>query len=161
MPIRKIVLVVLAVAALASCTKKAGRDWVEIGEGPDYGSIPYRTINLEANDKRPAFPVTNPDLTSLTLGLQSGKYRDTWVYIQLFDCYAPKLRSGLPSVLCTSINGSDVFIVSNDTVREYLLSIEKKEKIAAIIGRAIGLHADTPVVVIKQEITEKDKAALK
>lgn len=154
-------MLVLSICMTTGCTKKAGRDWVEIGEGPDYGSIPYRTINLEANDKRPAFPVTNPDLTSLTLGMQSGKYRDTWVYIQLFDCYAPKLRSGLPSVLCTSLNGSDVVIVSNDTVREFLLSIEKKETIAAIKGRTIGLHADTPVVAIKQEVIEKDKAAFK
>lgn len=151
-------LLVLSICMATGCAKKEESNWIEIGEGPeDYGSIPYRTINLEANEKRPAFPATNPDLTSLTLGLQSGKLRGAWVYIQLFDCYAPNLRDGLPSVKCTSINRSDVIIGGNDSTREMLLSIEKKGKIAAIKGRAIGLYADHPVVVIKEEIRQKSK----
>jgi len=153
-----ITIAMLSICVATGCTKKVEDNWIDIGEGPeDFSSIPYRTIDLLPNGKKPGFPRTNPDLTSLTLGLQSGKLRDAWVYIQLTRCYAPHLRKELPSVMCTSANGSDVVIVGDDVIRELLLSIEQKGKVAAIKGRAIGIYADTPVVVVKQDTMKKDK----
>ncbi|MFZ6772422.1 hypothetical protein ACO0LB_06850 [Undibacterium sp. SXout7W] len=146
----------LVLLILLGCTKKEENNWIDMGEGPeDLSAIPYRTINLEGVNQKPDLPRTNPDLVSLTMGLQSGKLRGSWVYIQLFDCYAPQLRDGLPSILCKSLNNSEVFIVGNDKIREFLLSIEQKGKIAAIKGRAIGLYADIPVVLIKDETAQQ------
>lgn len=135
-------LVVTSIAVLFWVNRSYAINWVEVGIGgpENWSDFPYRLINMKD------LPRTHPDMTSLTLALQSRRDRGAWVYIPVSSCYAPQVLDGVPSVLCDSLNRADVYVGGSDNVREVLLSLQSESKVAAIKGKAIGLHADTPVI---------------
>lgn len=120
-------------------------NWIDIGKGgpKKWQDFQYRLIELTGAE---SIPPTHPDLTSLTLNLQAGGARNAWIYLSIFNCYAPRVRDGVPSVMCSTTNNSDVIIGGKDNVREVLLSLSSNGKRGAVQGRVIGLHAETPVI---------------
>ncbi len=120
-------------------------NWIDIGKGgpKKWQDFQYRLIELTGAE---SIPPTHPDLTSLTLNLQAGRSRNAWIYFPIFNCYAPRVRDGVPSVMCSTANNSDVIIGGKDNVREVLLSLSSNGKRGAVQGRVIGLHAETPVI---------------
>ena len=120
-------------------------NWIDIGKGgpKKWQDFQYRLIELTGAE---SIPPTHPDLTSLTLNLQAGGARNAWIYLPVYMCYAPSVRNGVPSVMCSTTNNSDVFIGGKDNIREVLLSLRSSGKRGAVQGRAMGLYADTPVI---------------
>lgn len=132
----------------------AKENWVDVGVGPEkIEEIPYRLIEMAGENK---LPTTHSDLTSLTMSLQSGSSRGTWVYLPAYQCWAPKVRNGIPSVACTSLNGSDVIVGGTDNIREILLGLKADGKRAAIKGKVIGLYADLPVVLVTDPAVKRN-----
>lgn len=130
-------------------------NWVDLGIGPEkIADIPYRLIDLVGEER---LPPTNSDMVSLTLSLQSGRGRGTWVYLPIFDCYGPGVTSGVPTVLCgtdSAANG-DVYVGGAENIREILLSLKAEGKRAAIKGKVLGLYANTPVVWVNDPSAKK------
>lgn len=120
-------------------------NWIDVGQGgPEkFEQFPYRLIELTGNK---TIPRTHTDLNAFTMSLQQGRSIGAWVYLPVLDCYAPQVRSGMPTVMCQSSNNADVYIAANDNVREVLLSLKRQGKVAAVKGRARGLYVDTPVI---------------
>lgn len=135
-------VVVLLVGALLFLLQQRSNstDWVEVGiGGPNETEFPYRYMGNKEH------PPTHSDLVGLTLDLQSRKARGAWVYAQASGCYAPKLRDGVPSIMCESVNRESLIIAGADNIREFLLSL-KSGQVGAVRGKAMGLYADTPVI---------------
>jgi hypothetical protein len=129
-------------------------DWVDIGTGgPEHeDDFKYRYISLIS--PRGEKPVSHPDLTRLILNLQNRSALGAWVYLPIFRCHSPDVLNGIPSVLCKTIAGSDVFLGGRDGVREKLLALKRTGDRASVRAKAIGLYADTPVLWVVDEALE-------
>lgn len=125
--------------------QKPSTDWIYVGKGgpEEWADFPYRLVDFTGKNPLPA---THPDLTALTLSLQASRSINAWVFLPVSHCYAPSVRNGVPSVMCDTINNSNVFLAGRDNVREVLLGLADHRKLAAVQGRALGLYADTPVI---------------
>ncbi len=143
---KKIFLILGLVAALLMGCESDNDGWVYLGDGPkNLAEIPYRIINHTGTNP---LPPTNNDLLNLTLSLQSGMGKGTFVYIPIYNCYAPKVRGGVPTVQCESKSSGDVMVGGGDNIREILLHLREDGKRAAIKAKVLGLYSDTPVVWI-------------
>ena len=138
---RKLLVTLLIISTLViGCAKKEPEDnWVYVGAGPEIADIPYRLVETSP------FPVTHSDLLSLTLSLQSGRSRGTWVYLPLYDCFAPALRDGIPAMQCYTWNGH-LIVGGEDNVREVLLALKGEGKTAAVKAKVMGLSGDDVLV---------------
>lgn len=142
--------VLCALALLLYVSRQhSSTDWVLIGAGGPNSPEEFKYRYIEIDDGSKVIPVSHPDLTRLTLDLQSGRARGQWVIVPIYSCGSPDVRSGAPSVLCTTIANSDVYLAGNDTVRERLLALKRNGDRASVQGRAAGLFADTPVLWIE------------
>jgi hypothetical protein len=140
---------------VTGCNKVDDNKWIDIGSkgSMQWEDIHYRLISRESGGGPPA---THVDLASLTMDLQSGKAVGAWVYIPVTSCLAPKVRNGVPSVLCYSRGNSDVIIGADDNIRAVLMGLEGKKKVAALVGRAVGTFGgDTPVVLVEDPTVGK------
>lgn len=120
-------------------------DWVDIGKGgPEtFDQFPYRLI--EFTGKNP-LQRTHPDLTALILDLQRGRSVGAWIYLPIANCFDPDVINGLATIRCSTLNNAEVYVASADNVREVLLSMRDKRKIAAVQGRVRGLINSVPVI---------------
>ncbi|NHZ38583.1 hypothetical protein [Massilia aquatica] len=135
-----VAVVLLGILFFWAKSRSNSTDWVEVGiGGPKETEFPYRYMGNKE------FPPTHPDLVGLTLDLQAGRARGAWVYAQASGCYAPKLRDGIPSIVCESVNRESIIVGGTDNIREFLLSLNSGQ-VGAVKGKAMGLYADHPVI---------------
>ena len=127
----------------------AAPNWIDIGSGAPkiFSDIPYRYMDVRDHGK--VISKTHVDLISLVLNLQSGRARNSWVYLPVTKCYAPDVRDGYPSVLCDAEPGGEVLVVANEKIREILLKAKSKNETPVLTGIAVDIWAgNTPVIMI-------------
>lgn len=134
---------------------RALNDWVEIGVGGPAKDTEFRYRYIELVTPEGVVRTSHPDLVTLTMELQRGKAEGAWVYLPIVHCYAPQVRDGLPSLMCESLARSDVIIAAKDEIREKLLSLSREGQRAAVRAQAIGVYADTPVLLVVDDRTAR------
>jgi len=107
--------------------------------------IPYRLLPWDSTGK------ANVDLPELTLRIQSGQAYRKLALIGIWECYAPRVRDGLPTVQCELRGGGTVFISGDMQTRSALLHIDSRaNQFAYAVVSIAGIRAgDSPVLIVQ------------
>lgn len=138
--------VILAVG-YARYSSHDGYTWIGDDHSLSITDIPYRMISV--TDGGVEIAPNQKDFLNLTLALQGGQDQGKMVLFSAVDCYGPKVRDGLPSVMCKTADGATVDVASTDNVREILLALGRDHRRANIIGKAVGVYgSSTPMILV-------------
>jgi predicted small secreted protein len=149
----KIIFIVALVAVLVTgCTNSP--EWVSVGndiidlenQSPAFvKQIPYRLFDIQT--KSEVIKKTT-DIVDLILAIQAGRAQGELVIIAVHSCWAPDVRHGLPTVLCSSQSRGDVYLAGDEKVRSKLLHLVEGKQVGNAMGKVLGLHAGAPVILV-------------
>lgn len=140
---------VLLSLLLSACETKP--DWIDIGVGPDESEMPYRLIELVRKDGS-IVKKSHIDLAGPTLEAQSGKAIRKWIYLPISRCFSPSVRNRQSSLICYAATGGSVVIAAEDNIREVLMSLEARQKVAAVKGLIIGTYSGDAMIFVNDPL---------
>ena len=149
---RTIVALGLAVITISACSNSP--EWINVGnqiasleknDPAKIRDIPYRLFDW---DTKAGKIEKTTDVVDLKLAIQSGRARGQLVMIAVYSCWAPDVRSGVPTVMCSAQSHGDVYLAGDDQIRSKLLHLAEGKQIGSVVGRIIGSHAGNPVILV-------------
>lgn len=146
---------ILVVSAVLSACGKSGNsaEWKNIGNKMvEFDDKPEKLKTIQYilfNTKTTSGPVDkNTDVVDLQLAVQSGRALGASVMLSVYECWAPDVRHGLPTVLCSANSNGDIYLSGDEKIRSQLLHLADEKKIGAVIGKLLYPYAGAPVVQV-------------